>query len=98
MNRRHFLMGTAAGAAAARAAAGQRNILLLYCEQFQHNVSSFAGGPGQDSESGTSGRAGGSRQIEGRLAGRLLQHLEQTGDAALAAKLRTSRRAVTKNP
>lgn len=44
MNRRDFLMGMG-GAAAAAAPHQTRNILLLYCEQFQHNVGSFAGGP-----------------------------------------------------
>jgi len=44
MNRRLFLTG--AGAAGMTQAAGRRrNILLLYCEQFQHDVGSFAGGP-----------------------------------------------------
>lgn len=44
MNRRNFFLS--AGAAAARAAATERrNILLVYCEQFQHDVASFAGGP-----------------------------------------------------
>jgi arylsulfatase A-like enzyme len=44
MNRRNFLMGMG-GTAVAAAPRQARNILLLYCEQFQHNVASFAGGP-----------------------------------------------------
>jgi arylsulfatase A-like enzyme len=44
MQRRDFL--AASGAAPfAPAAARRRNVLLLYCEQFQHDVASFAGGP-----------------------------------------------------
>jgi arylsulfatase A-like enzyme len=44
MKRREFLIS--AGATVAHAAAGnRRNILLLYCEQFQHDIASFAGGP-----------------------------------------------------
>ncbi|MCU0245809.1 MAG: sulfatase-like hydrolase/transferase [Bryobacter sp.] len=42
MNRRNFL---AAGGAAASASSGRKNVVLVYCEQFQHNVASFAGGP-----------------------------------------------------
>jgi arylsulfatase A-like enzyme len=44
MNRRDFMMGMG-GTAAAAAPRQMRNILLLYCEQFQHDVGSFAGGP-----------------------------------------------------
>jgi len=44
MNRRNFLM-SAGAAPLARAAGRRRNILLLYCEQFQHNAASFAAGP-----------------------------------------------------
>ena len=43
MKRREFL---GAGAAAAVVPAGERrNAILVYCEQFQHNVGTFAGGP-----------------------------------------------------
>jgi arylsulfatase A-like enzyme len=42
MQRRRFLLSTAAPIAAP---ARRRNILLLYCEQFQHDVASFVGGP-----------------------------------------------------
>jgi arylsulfatase A-like enzyme len=49
MNRRHFLTQAAAplvGASAAAPVARERkNILLIYMEQFQHNVASYAGGP-----------------------------------------------------
>ena len=44
MTRRTFLQHTPLAATAQRPAA-RKNILLLYCEQFQHNVASFAGGP-----------------------------------------------------
>jgi hypothetical protein len=42
MQRRQFM---AAGAAAAAPAPERRNAILIYCEQFQHNVASFVGGP-----------------------------------------------------
>jgi arylsulfatase A-like enzyme len=42
MRRREFL---ASSAAAAAPAADRRNAILVYCEQLQHNVGSFAGGP-----------------------------------------------------
>jgi len=49
VNRRNFLAQTAGsvlGASALAQAQGNRkNIVLLYCEQFQHNVASYAGGP-----------------------------------------------------
>ena len=47
MNRRNFLTQSAAlGATAPSQVRGDRkNIVLLYCEQLQHNVASFAGGP-----------------------------------------------------
>ena len=49
MNRRNFLTQTAVpllGAAApAHSKRERRNVVLLYCEQFQHDVASFAGGP-----------------------------------------------------
>lgn len=49
MNRRTFLAQTAvplAGATGtAQAQRERRNIVLLYCEQFQHDVGSYAGGP-----------------------------------------------------
>lgn len=49
MKRREFLAGAAGAARSAGAARpsakGRRNILLIYCEQFQHDVASFAGGP-----------------------------------------------------
>ena len=49
MNRRTFLTQAAVplvGAATPAEAQGRRrNILLIYCEQFQHDVASFAGGP-----------------------------------------------------
>ncbi len=44
MTRRTFIHHTALAGAAA-GGAPRRNILLLYCEQFQHNVASYAGGP-----------------------------------------------------
>jgi arylsulfatase A-like enzyme len=44
MKRREFLAGMSA--ASLQAAPKQpKNVLLIYCEQFQHNVASFAGGP-----------------------------------------------------
>jgi arylsulfatase A-like enzyme len=50
MRRRHFLAQTgavlfSAGRAAARVPAPRHNALLIICEQLQHNVGSFAGGP-----------------------------------------------------
>lgn len=49
MNRRNFLTQTAVpllGAAApAQVKRERRNVVLLYCEQFQHDVASFTGGP-----------------------------------------------------
>ena len=49
MNRRTFLTQAAVPAVATAAPAPKqgerRNIVLLYCEQFQHDVASFAGGP-----------------------------------------------------
>lgn len=49
MNRRAFLRQSAATALAASAPAhaqgGRKNVVLLYCDQLQHNVGSFAGGP-----------------------------------------------------
>ena len=42
MRGREFLAGSAAAAAPA---ADRRNAILVYCEQLQHNVGSFAGGP-----------------------------------------------------
>jgi arylsulfatase A-like enzyme len=48
MNRREFLCagGAAASAQTGQAAqSGHRNVVLVYCEQFQHHVASFAGGP-----------------------------------------------------
>lgn len=42
MRRRDFL---AQAAAAPAVRGGKRNVVLLYCEQFQHDVASFAGGP-----------------------------------------------------
>lgn len=44
MKRRDFLMGLGASPVAAPSTAS-RNVLLIYCEQFQHNVASYAGGP-----------------------------------------------------
>ena len=44
MRRRDFLSGMAAAPALLQRREA-RNILLLCCEQFQHNVASFAGGP-----------------------------------------------------
>ena len=48
MRRRDFL-AHASGPVLARSALAapreKRNVVLLYCEQFQHNVASFAGGP-----------------------------------------------------
>jgi arylsulfatase A-like enzyme len=43
MNRRQFL--ATATAAPLAGAERRKNILLIYCEQFQHDVASFAGGP-----------------------------------------------------
>src|SRR6476659_6755164 len=50
MNRRRFLAAAApavlpSAPAVLSGAEGARNIVLLYCEQFQHDVASFAGGP-----------------------------------------------------
>jgi arylsulfatase A-like enzyme len=49
MNRRDFLTQSAApllaGAPPAQVGRERRNILLIYMEQFQHDVASFAGGP-----------------------------------------------------
>src|ERR1043166_2671788 len=49
MNRRTFLtQATApllAGSPSPPAGGERKNILLIYMEQFQHNVASFAGGP-----------------------------------------------------
>lgn len=52
MNRRNFLtqaaaplVGASAAAAGAAGARERKNILLIYMEQFQHDVASFAGGP-----------------------------------------------------
>ncbi len=50
MNRRHFLTQAAAGPLLGASAPAQvhrerRNIVLIYVEQFQHNVASYAGGP-----------------------------------------------------
>ena len=49
MNRRTFLTQAAgpllAGSAPGQAGSERKNILLIYMEQFQHNVASFAGGP-----------------------------------------------------
>jgi arylsulfatase A-like enzyme len=46
MNRRRFLAGAAPAAPyIVNGAAGARNVVLLYCEQFQHDAASFAGGP-----------------------------------------------------
>lgn len=44
---RRTLFQAAAATAIPMQAAERRNVLLLYCEQFQHNAGSFAGGPAQ---------------------------------------------------